>query len=885
MRQAGEPGWTLKKAMSSTAALVVLGAIEPLPALAQEATDEPSVQETVVVTGSFLRRDASDSASPLSIVGRESLEDQGVANPIDFVKFLTINNGSDFNADLFAAGGQAGTAQYNLRGLGLASTLVLLNGRRTTLSGADGNENLSFVDVNTLLPNIMIERVEILKDGASSLYGSDAVAGVVNHITRDRHVGGDIVVDYRRGQGDQETYQVDALYGWDLGRTNLVLAASYVDQGALLASELDFATVSSGVGSPGAFFPLAASGAPVGGPRSDPLCGVVAGTPSSFPGGPGVCSFDLAPFTDVVTDDDRFLAMLSVRHDLDNGTELFADFNYSTRETERNGAPSFPGLRTITVPLDHPRIGDAPTFGVPSPPLAQLRYFGRPLGTGFEPRQSILEDDYARVSAGLRGDWGEVWSYEAAITYGTNDFTSTSRSDVLFDELQAAINSGAFNPFATALNGVAPNDPAVIESFRADLVEDVESSVFTLDGVLTRDLFEMAGGTVGLALGAQYRANDRTVDRNDLANAERFFFLVGGPDTDGDIGAYAAFAEIALPVTDWMEIQAALRYESYDNDAIGDSVDPKVAVLIRPNDILSFRGSYSTAFRAPQVGQIADETVSVGAVFDPVPGAVVFAPVRTTGNPDLEPEQAETLNLGFTLQPNDALTFSADYWSFEYEDLITTESASGIVAAALANPAGDPRVIRSAGGTLQEVRRSLVNAPSLETDGLDFMVRLDTQIPNLDVDFSIIANATHILTYELVFAPGQPAQDLSGSRNYTNSGFANPDWRGNVTIAAEKGPIRGTLTSRYIGEFTNDSGANPGETIDSWTIYDGQVTLNLADTGLGDFDRVRPFITLGATNIFNEEPPFADTSNAFPIATRVHDPRGRTVYVRLGTRF
>ena len=141
----------------------------PQTAFAQstENTENSEIDE-IVVTGSYIKRDPSNSASPLAIIDRETFEDLGIANPIDFVRFLTINTGSEFNPDIFTVGGTAGTSQYNLRGLGLGSTLTLLNGRRAVGAGS----NASFVDINTLMPQIAVERVEILKDGASSLYGS-----------------------------------------------------------------------------------------------------------------------------------------------------------------------------------------------------------------------------------------------------------------------------------------------------------------------------------------------------------------------------------------------------------------------------------------------------------------------------------------------------------------------------------------------------------------------------------------------------------------------------------------------------------------------------------------------------------------------------------------
>lgn len=859
------------------------GGISPLHAQEQpsEEATEGEEEKVIVVTGSFIRRDATDSPSPISILGRESLEQVGIVNAVDYVKTATINTGSEFNADIFSQGGSTGTAQYNLRGLGLGSTLVLVNGRRGVLSGVTANNALQFVDINILMPQIMIDRVEILKDGASTLYGSDAVAGVVNNITRDKFTGAEIFVDYRNGQADQRTVQVDAIAGFEIGEsTNLVIGASYVDQSRLLASDRSFATVTSGVGSPGAFFPLAASGAPVGGPQSDPLCGVVGGIPSSFPGGPGVCNFDLAPFTDLVSDDERFLAMVTLRHETEGGTELFLDLNYSHRRTFRTGAPSFPGLRPLFVPLTHPRIGDAPTFAVPSPPLAQLRFFGRPLGTGFDPINSVFEDDLFRVVAGVRGEFNDKWNYDFAITYGENDGLESTRNDVLFDELQAAITSGDFNPFGTALNGVAPNSQAVIDTFRADADINTKSRIFVAEGVVSGDIFELPGGSAGIAIGAQYRRLSRDYDPNDLLNAERFYFVIGGADSSGSQQAYSVFAEAIFPITDWLEVQTAIRYEEYDIDSVGGSVDPKIAVLVRPSDSISLRASFSTAFRAPQLPQLNEQTVSTGGVFDPIAGAVLFPPVRSIGNPDLLPEEANTYNMGATFNPVPGLTFELDYWRFEYDNLITAENATAVVAA---DPFG-PQVIRSAGNVLQEVSVNLINAPSLETDGLDFSLRYKTNLGDSDNTIGLFATATHILSYDLLTAPGGAVQELAGFRNFSNIGTATPRWRANATGSLNIAGQNLAITGRYISSFTNDTGSTPGDRIDDWFTVDAQLTLDLQKFGLGS-DNVRPTLAIGAINLFNQQPPFADTTNAFPIATKVHDPRGRTLYVRAGIAF
>ena len=205
----------------------------------------------------------------------------------------------------------------------------------------------------------------------------------------------------------------------------------------------------------------------------------------------------------------------------------------------------------------------------------------------------------------------------------------------------------------------------------------------------------------------------------------------------------------------------------------------------------------------------------------------------------------------------------------------------------LAN-AADPtlfadQVIRN-NGFLEEVAGGNINAPSLETDGLDFGVNFQSTIPNSNIDWGISAEATHILSYDIVATEGGDVIDGAGNRNRTNIGAATPEWRGNATFLVSNSFAKASLTGRYISSFTNDEGANPGETIDDFFTVDGQVSFNIPTINLG-YKEVAPTITIGATNLFNEEPPFADTLNAFPFATRVHDPRGRVVYVRTGLSF
>jgi len=198
------------------------------PVWAQAAVDtadsDTGATEEIVVTGSYIKRKIARSASPISVVGKTDIDAQGVPTITDLVKNMTINTGSEFNSDIFTQVLTPGSANINLRGLGLSSTLVLVNGRRQTVAASVSNDGSSFVDINSLMPLIMIERVETLKDGAAALYGSDAVAGVVNFITRSKFDGAELTADFQHtSHSSQNDITVGGIVGLGNDRGHVVM--------------------------------------------------------------------------------------------------------------------------------------------------------------------------------------------------------------------------------------------------------------------------------------------------------------------------------------------------------------------------------------------------------------------------------------------------------------------------------------------------------------------------------------------------------------------------------------------------------------------------------------------------------------------------------------
>jgi len=290
---------------------LAIAALLPTTSQAQESAN-PTLEE-VVVTGSYLSRfRQSDLPSPTSVLDADYLDDIGAANVADVVQNLTINSGSQNNPDAFTQNGTVGSSNFNLRGLGVASTLVLQNGRRQVGTGALTNDGINFVDTNSLVPQIAVKRIEIVKDGAAAIYGTDAVAGVVNFITDNDFRGSAINVRLAGvdGEGSQSDVTAEVKFGWGNDNTDVVVAASYFDRSPLTTAERRLSRPqddSSSLGNPGSFFltGLAGGAVPVIDPTGCESQGGIAAPigaaqplldAAGIPFRAGLCQFDFGDF-------------------------------------------------------------------------------------------------------------------------------------------------------------------------------------------------------------------------------------------------------------------------------------------------------------------------------------------------------------------------------------------------------------------------------------------------------------------------------------------------------------------------------------------------------------------------------------------------------------
>jgi len=1023
-----------KRLLRSTSAIAAAGALfavahpasaQPAGAQQQQGTGDVRELEEIVVTGSYIRRTTEAGAgAPLSIIDRSDIDRIGASNIKDIIQTLTINTGSQNNPDAFTQNLTTGTSNFNLRGLGVSSTLVLLNGRRQVVGGAPTDDGLLFVDTASLVPQIAIQRLEIVKDGAAALYGSDAVAGVVNFITRNDFEGLELDAEFKAvtDEGASESVRVGGIAGsgFDDGRGHAVVAFEYFDQSELTTNERrlspKFGPDVSAIGQPGTFAPafplllqagqvdLATAGAQlqalltspgageavdsgfddfftdlatVGGFTGsvgipDPGCPEqpVAEGPlrnsvqSQTPTGLNICALDFGNAFNLTPTQTRFQGFARTRYELSEYAEFYGEFGFARNRSERNNSPTFPTLNTFVIGASDPANS---LVGAPPNPFNPFNVdlFGlfRPLGVGEFP-ESDHDADTFRVTAGFRGDFADDWRYDINFVRGISDFDLKIR-DALADRLFFALNglggpdcppggSGTdpatgqpavrgqgscmfFNPFASA-NLAAPGDtvidpatglpvpvansPEVLDDILAFGRIDFESRLWTGNALVSGtlpDAVALPGGPIGVAIGGQFRREEYGQAFSDNLNRGNFLFINGAgsslQDFRGTRNTWAGFIEVAFPFTDWLEITAAGRIE--DTQTVESSLDPKVSAIVRPMEGLQLRGSFSTSFRAPTIlQQISTGATTLAQLTDPLLGNTAFVGVFTEGNLDLEPEESDQFNVGFTYEPEPNFRIEFDFWHFDFSDVIVQEDPQALLNSIAAEQGadgliGDPRITRAQGlPLLTQIRTEFVNAPSLETNGIDFGMTWQYDAGMFGTITPFI-DGTLITEYEIADPSLGEVVDGKGSRNFLNIGAPTPPLRFNAGLTWNLGAHSLFGVARFIDNFEDDqncvrsdasiSRTSPASDFRAFDPLAGQcdpgfeiakvdehLTVDLQYT-LAVHELVRlpgdsPLtLSAGAINITDHAPPFVNTNSGF--ATRVHDPRGRLIYARLTIGF
>jgi outer membrane receptor protein involved in Fe transport len=847
--------------------------------VAQEAKD--AGLETVYVTGSRIAR-TSDFENPAPVVtfDKGDLDRSGYANLQQLLEeqpfvgngtFSTRGNNQDSTAN--------GAASVSLRGLGADATLVLVNGRRVALSAFAESITTNFVDINTI-PIAAIERLEVLKDGASAVYGADAVAGVVNVILRKDFDGFEVSGGAGAADGYDE-YNASAIWGTSGEDSNITMIIDYFKNSTLKNSER---------GSLGTADQTANGGEDFRSSRGFPGSFIVNGTATIDPSCPAdrvagaSCLYDYGPWNLLQPESERTGLMLLGRKGFGN-VEFFTEFAAQHNTSIAQGAPTpLDDQAGLTVPVTHPNNPFTNATGV----IGVRRL--RTVDAG--PRQWNIETDNLRLVLGLRGKLMERWDWEVSAQRARSESEQTGgRSDgwVRTDFLQNEINAGRYNPF-----GGTYNPQSVIDAITTSLVRQGTSEMTAYDAQISGELFDLPAGAVAMATGIEYR-EESIKDIPDDQFQRGLIFGTEAVSAQAERDNWSAFVEFSIPVLETLELNLAARYDDYSD--FGNTTNPKISARWEPLDGLAFRASWGTGFRAPSLAQIglgpSQEsqffTDTYGCADNPAYCGNLDYNIVFAGNPDLQPEESENFNVGVAWQPNDAWQFSVDYWDIKQEDKID-EVPFGYLYSQFCNVQSSSVCVRGTPlpgdtlGPLISINSGFVNIGEQSTNGVDLSAYFRSDIAGgelvLGLDYSRMLEFQKV---ELNSAgTGFVTRDLTGEYEYPEDRFvATADW-GNETWG-----VRATVN--YTGSFED----TPDVDFDGVLDYDSNNTRSVgAFTTVNLQARYTGFegltLALGVDNAFDEEPPFAigdGDTDLYGYVSGLHDPRGQFFYGKVSYRF
>lgn len=832
--------------------------------------------EEVVVTGSRLRLSADEAAVPVLVMDRARIEASGAVSVSDLMRFVPPA------PYVFSETVQQGGAQFaQLRGLGVDSTLVLINGRRTVPSAV--NVALNAFDLNTI-PLAAVERVEVLSDAASAVYGADAVGGVVNIVLK-RDIPRPVVeLSVGSAEGGGEERRASLSGGYAGSRLHASLVLDYFDRDYLLGAErerwanqdytrygsLDWrlpttnpANISSrtsdnlpGLDSRFAVVPEGSTG--------------VGLTPEDFLPTAGQVTV-MSPFAyrSIVSDAERRSASLYVDVEMTSWLSAFAEGLYVDRLTRTQSEP-------------------ATLFGTRVPATNPFNPFGVDVSTdylfvGLGPRETVAEADLQRGVLGLRGDVGE-WDWELSGLYTRETSSVWTENAVSLTRVNASL--AATDP-ASALN-VFQDGPggseALLRSLVSEPVSRLESGGQQFGAFVRGPLASLPAGDVQVVLGGERRREELHFDSSVFV--------------DHDRTVDAVFTEVRIPLVNsawqWpllqdMSLTLAGRQDDYSD--FGTTFNPQYRLLWQPHAQWGVNASYGTSFRAPALFELYGPRREIvgNTVSDPRRhGESVPVTLVSGGNPTLDPVEATSWTAGFVFTPSANWRLSGTYWHTVLEGRVAIFSEQLV----LANEGRFPqRVERQAPspsdvaaglpGVITRIDISRINFGSVETAGVDASAAgsLETRWGEVGADVS----ATWVDRYSVVQVPETLAVERVGVADLDGS---IPDWRAALILRWTRAGWGASVTTRYVPAYEDRTifGEDVGRKISAQVLVDLQASLDVSRAWGAESWASGLKLTVGVQNVFDESPPFSE------VAASGYDPsqgdlRQRFGYLRLGYEF
>lgn len=867
--------------------------LTPANAAQQEAAANGAEVEEVLVTGSRIRGVVA-AGSDIMTVGAETLQETPATTVskalMNLPQVLNFGNNEQSLRSPTGTNSQRATT-INIHGLGSPATLTLFNGMRVSPMGGFG----TVVDA-AIVPSNALERVEVVADGASALYGADAIAGVVNIITRKSFTGVEVSARGGFADGYRET-QLGVIAGKSWGTGRIMAAYEFSMSDRVQGTEIDFSLSDTRPrgGRDYRDTTCAPGNIVVGGVSyAIPAQGVTPATTNLLvPGTVNRC--DTYNNQGFLWPQDRHNVTVSVSQDLGERVRVYADGYYYTKKLtdfhEQAQGASSTLLATLAIPTTNAYfLRPAGTTGAVSVQYSFLRDLGRFLN-------GRITDDTYNVTWGAEVDLFNDWQASISGTLGRNENLSSSEAPNP-TALAAALASN--NP-ATALNPFRPGTttPSVIQAifsniFQPEAINKIQVIDFQADGTLA----ELPGGAMRLAVGGQYQHVvflGKTL-RGTLATG------LSGPLTDVNRDIRSAFAEVyvplvgegnAMPLVQSLTLSLAGRIDKYSD--VGSTTNPKVGVTWDVTDGLRIRGSWGTSFRAPAMADASPNRPGAGVTW--ISFSDPLSPTNTStgmqinrGNPNLAPEEGTTKSFGVEWRPSGVpdLHLSATWWDVKYSNQIRT----GITPSILSDPAFAYRVTRNPSQALIDsylaaapavtgvrpptinwiVTGEAINIGLTNASGIDFMADYGFDAGDLG-RLSVGVSGTYMLEYETQDSATSPVVNQLGATNFPVK------WRVRGRAGWEMGPFEAAAYLNYIDNYRNTT-VVPNQRVDDYATIDLNLSYRME---YGSSWAKGTTLSLAVTNVFDTDPPFVDMLGGYdPVYGNVI---GRMMSVSLRTRF
>jgi iron complex outermembrane recepter protein len=870
------------------------------------AQEQQNQRILVTVTGSnIIPRIEGETALPVQVITREDIERANFQTAAELLKTVSANmsSGSFTEVQLPVGSSQPGLAGASLRGLTYQRTLILFNGRRIANYALTG----SAIDLN-VIPVAAIERVEILKDGASAIYGSDALGGVINFIMRTSYQGAEASVQYASPEhtgGYSEHYNLTAGYG-DLAsqKFNAFAMVDWQQFGGVIAKDRPFAQTAyipnervdqtSDRSFPGNIDTPRGTFNPTGDPNNgykNPSCA----PPLSFPtnASPTQCRFDYVRGVDIVAPSERLNLLGTFTWQIDPDNQLFLNGNYARNRFTIVGAPTgisnattFQGINHFFLPPTsafYPHAF-AQFFGIDGQPL-NIRWRSVELG----PRTDAPIVEQSNFVAGMRGLL-KGWNYDGAFSYGESTITDRYVDGYVKESaIIPILNSGVVNPFG--LN--TPDVVALLSTAKLDgTVRTGKASSSSVDFHASNEIFQLPAGPLALALGAEVRQWKLTENSGADMGSGNIVNVSLIPSMKASRTVWAAFAEANAPIVKTLEGNLAVRYDH--NSDVGATTNPKLSIRWQPSKTFLMRASAGTGFRAPGLEGLYEPPVfgNTSVLNDPIRCPVTNStqdcnrsfPSESGGNPLLKSEKSAQWGVGGVWAPVPGLSLGADYFDILVKSLIFSlnsqtifqlcpDGVNGSTCQFIHRGPVDP-AFPTLPGPIVLVDQTLFNIGKVRITGID--VNAEYRFPKLDWgQLKLSLQGTYNIRYLQQQTNGGYLNLVNHYGQGANLGVI-PYWQHYLVLDWDYGPWSATLTQSYQ-QGTYDQ--NPGPNTGSQPRVVGDYELwNLS----GSYSGFRKWtLSAGIKNLIDRNPPFSNQTfggsngSATGYDTTYTDPRGR----------